>query len=247
MYKKFKWFMLPLLVLLMAGTSCKKDYFKDTGVHKGEFNGSMLAYLKSRPEYFDSIVKVIDFAGMNDVFEKEQITFFAPPDSTIRSTFKMANFYLDQAGLPHVERIEQIKPAVWRQMLSRYLFKGARSLTDYPQLDFANIAAYPGQIYSSYDDQLINVGAVYGTGGGVPYAGYRWLAISYIPSRSSARDPATWITSAVATVNIHPTNGYIHVLQYTIESVDGGQYTAHYFGFDPFNFLEVALSQGIDK
>ncbi len=236
MNKKIKIWALPVMGLLLLLGACKKDYYTDTGVHSGEFNGTVLDYLKSKPEYFDTLVKIIDYAGMSNVFQNEEITFFAPADSSIRSTYEVCNVFLNLLGRPSITRYQQIKPEVWRLALSRYLFKGAKSLIDFPQLDPENMAAYPGQIYNSYDDQIMNIGVIYGSGGGVPYAGYRRLVLSYIPSPSSARDFQTWTPTWVASVNVQPRNGYVHVLMYP----------THFFGFDPTKFLETAIAAGID-
>jgi len=236
MHRKYRFLLAPLLLLIMA-TSCKKDHFQDTGVHIATYNGTVLQYLQSKPEYFDTLVKIIDYAGMTNVFRNEEITFFAPADSSIRNTIKLVNTELDRLGRPRITRYQQIKDTVWRLALSRYLFKGKRSLTDFPQVDFQNISAYPGQIYSSYYGEIMNVGVVHNSGGGVPYEGYRQLILSYIPSPSSARDYLTWRRATVASVNVQPSNGYVHVLRY----VD------HQFGFDAVKFLETALAAGISN
>ncbi len=237
MKKRNKILALPLVLLLLLMGACKKDYFTDTGVQKGEFNGTVLDYLKSKPQYFDTLVKIISYAGMTNTFQNEEITFFAPADSSLRNTYLACNLILNQLGRAPITRFQQIKPSVWREALSRYIFKGARSLTDFPQIDFSNIAAYPGQIYNSYDELIMNVGAIYSSGGGVPYAGYRQLVLSYIPSPSSARDYQTWTTAFVSSVNVKPTNGYVHVLRYP----------THFFGFDPIKFLETAVIAGMDN
>lgn len=222
-------------LLLVAG--CKKsDYFSNTGVHTGNFPGTVLDYLESKPEYFDSITKIIGLAGMEDIFSKEDITFFAPADSSVRSTLAFVNQLLKGQGKKEVTRLEQIKPEVWRAQLARYLFKGKKTMNDFPQLDRENISAYPGQIYSSYDGEIMNVGVVYNDAGGVKYAGYRQLQIAYIPSVSAPRDYRSWWPAVVASVNVAPTNGYVHVLNYS----------HHFFGFEPLQFLEMAVAKGID-
>jgi hypothetical protein len=232
-----KIFSVGFLAAALLFASCKKeDYFNNTGVHTANFQGTVLDYLKSKPGYFDSLTKIIRLAGMEDVFSKEDVTFFAPADSSINNTIKFLNIVLRSQGRNEVTRLEQIKPEVWRAQLARYLFKGQKSMNDYPQLDPENISAYPGQVYSSYDGQIMNVGVIYNDAGGVKYAGYRQLTISYIPSVSAPRDYRSWWNARVASVNIAPTNGYVHVLNYT----------NHYFGFEPGQFVEMAIAKGID-
>ena len=226
-----------ILAAMLLAVGCKKgNYFTNTGVNDPNYQGTVLDYLKSKPTYFDSIVKIIHLAGLDNVFAKEDITFFAPSDSSVKKTIQSLNEVLKTQGLKQVTRLEQIKPEVWRAQLTRYLFKGKKAMNDYPQLDNANLSAYPGQIYAAYDGQLMNVGVVYNDAGGVKYAGYRQLTLSYIPSPTSPRDYLTWFPATVASVNIHPTNGYVHVLVYA----------SHYFGFDNLQFIENAIGKGID-
>lgn len=232
-----KRFPLVLAVLAITAAGCqKKDYFSDTGTHSAGFNGSVLQYLKSKPGTFDSVVRVIELAGMKEVFEKEEITFFAPADSSFRASMSLLNVLLAARGQKEVRSLSQIKPAVWRNELSRYLFKGKKSMNDFPQLDPANVSAYPGRIYSSYDGEIMNIGVVYNDAGGVKYAGYRQLVLSYIPSQSTPLDYRSWYSVYVASVNIAPVNGYVHALRFS----------NHVFGFNAGQFSERAIAQGID-
>ena len=231
--------LIPLAVctILLSGMGCqKKDYFENTGTHEANFQGNVLQYLQSKPGMFDSVVKIIQLAGMNQVFENEEITFFAPADSSIRSTLRFLNSSLAMLGQPEVKRMEQIKPEVWRQQLSRYLFKGKKGMNDFPQLDPANVSAYPGRIYSSYSGEIMNVGVIYNDAGGVKYAGYRQLVLSFIPSQSTPLDYQSWYPVVVASVNIAPTNGYVHALKFS----------QHNFGFSADQFIEHAIASGID-
>ena len=234
---QYKKLIIGALIAVVAFTmGCKKDYYEDTGIHTPNFNGTVMQYLEAKPEYFDSVIKVIKLAGMEDVFKKEQITFFAPADSSIKRTINYVNQNLEALGKPLVTRLEQIKPEVWRRQLSRYVFKEKKSMNDFRQIDVDNLSAYPGQIYASYDGLLMNVGVIYDDAGGVKYAGYRHMLLSFIPSASAPRDFASWYPAYVASVNIAPTNGYVHALIYS----------THYFGFAPELFFEDALSKGID-
>ena len=240
-----------LVALLVLGSSCKKDYYRDTGILSPEFNGTVLEYLRSKPHYFDSTLKIIKMAGMENVFNTEPITFYAPLDSTIRATLSVVNFRLEDQGKPRVTRMEQIKPAVWKKYLCRYLFKGAKSMNDYPQLDPLNLSAFAGQVYASYNGQLMNVGVIQTDAGGVRYAGYRYLQLAYIPSESAARDYYSWYRVDVASVNIKPTNGYVHALSsYSSNAflnADGDlSFFDAFFGFNPFEFYLDAEAAGID-
>ncbi len=240
--KTFHVVFATVVLLFITFTSCnKKDSFIDTGVHTAKYDGSILDYLKEKRGQFDSIVKIIQIAGMENVFDNEEITFFAPADSSVNNSIEQLNMLLQIWGLKEVKRLEQIKPEVWAKFLSRYVFKGKKAMNDYPQIDIGNLSAFPGQVYTSYSGQIMNIGVVYddaGTADGVQvkYAGYRHLLISYIPSISTPLDYRSWYSANVASVNIAPRNGYIHALRYSY----------HYFGFSPFDFFNEAMKAGID-
>lgn len=76
-----------LFILVVAGVfmACgtKYDYI-DTGVCEEEFQGNMYEYLQSNHYDWDSIVKIIDRAGLREMFEKEDFTFLGPTNITIR-------------------------------------------------------------------------------------------------------------------------------------------------------------------
>ena len=221
--------------MIVCAMGCQKDYYKDTGIHKGNFDGTVLEYLESKADYFSKVVKLIKLTGMENIFQSEDITFFAPADSSINRTLAILNQVGEDEGLPKVTRVEQISPNVWRKYLARYVFKGKKSMNDYRQLDPGNLSAYSGQIYASYDGSLMNVGVVYDDAGGVKYAGYRHMIISFIPTASAPLDYTTWYASDVASANIEPANGYVHALAYA----------NHYFGFSPILFIQDAAAAGI--
>src|SRR5690349_24243570 len=88
--KQMKYMNRSIIIAVLITTitvGCqKKDYFTNTGKHTPNYQGTALDYLKSKPQMWDSLVKVIRIAGMEDVFKNEKITFFAPADSCIKRT-----------------------------------------------------------------------------------------------------------------------------------------------------------------
>ena len=58
-----------------------------SGVCEEEFRGNMYEYLQSNHYDWDSIVKIIDRAGLREMFEKEEFTFLGPTNITIRKWF----------------------------------------------------------------------------------------------------------------------------------------------------------------
>lgn len=214
-----------LVLALLAG--CKKDYYQDGGLSKGDYNGTVLQYLQSRPDLFDSLVKVIKYTDMEQVFSTEQITFFAPADSSIRRIIEFANISLPLFGKPAITKIEDIRPAIWKKYLAKYIFKEVRSLKDYPQLDENNLSAFAGQMYTSYSGAPMNIGVIFHDANGVKYAGYRQLVVSRVSS-ATPRDYTTWFSAVVASADIHPSNGYVHAIRLG----------NHYFGFSQMEVLE---------
>lgn len=254
MYKITLKLALFVLIGFCVITSCKRDeYFLDTGKHNPNFNGTILSYLKSKPMYFDTLTRVINIAGMNDVFEKEQITFFAPTSSTIYKSVKALNDDLKLNGRDTISKLEQIKPETWKETLSMYIFKGVNRLKDYQQLDTIAFAAFPGQGYTSYSGRTMNIGVIFNDAvternadGSVKtfvkYAGYRQLYLSYIPDFSNPR--ANLLNIPVSSSDIAPTNGIVHVLAQNV--FEGATLKSkHNFGFNTRTFINKVIADGI--
>lgn len=240
---------LGVLVALLVTCffSCKKDYYFDTGVHIAKYDGTIMQYLKSNKVMFDTTVQVINLAGMENVLDKENITFFAPTSSSIVKSVRYLNRFLRANGQDTVKDYRQIKTAVWRKILTQYIFKGKNTLKDYPQLDTLAYTAYPGQAYTSYDGEIMNIGVIYNDAGGVKYAGYRQLFLSYIQDRTQPTQ--SLINVPVATSDIQPTNGVIHVLrqaQLSGDPLGSVVINKHDFGFSKPLFVREVLAAGID-
>jgi hypothetical protein len=237
-------------------TACQKEkYFFDSGIQKGTYNGSILAFLKSKPVYFDTLTKVIQIAGMNDVLDKENVTFFAPTSSSIYKSVKGLNDFLRQNGRDTVAKLEQIKPEAWKELLSLYIFKGTNKLKDYPQIDTLNMAAFPGQGYTALGGRTMNIGVRFNDAvsyennvekSRIKYAGYRQLFIAYIPNYA---DPKIGLINIpVASSDISPTNGVVHVLAQEGNYNNGVETlwkSKHNFGFDTGLFINTVESYGI--
>lgn len=239
---------LFLVFLIIMVTSCKKDkYFIDGGKSDPVFKGNMLQYLNSNAK-FDTIAQIIKLAGMEDVFKNEKITFFCPTDEVIRRTIGNVrtdglNSRLFSRGKDTIKTLSDVDPAIWKKYLSRYLFKGSYTLKDYPQLDFSLKPVYPGAFYYSYNNDLANIGVVYNPVNGVKYTGYRQLTISFLPDPSN---PDRFIPAAVATSDIQPSNGVVHVLAIALGSNIGEVLTsteANLFGFGGDFITEVILNK----
>lgn len=249
-FASYKKILLALIVLAGMATACKKDYYLDTGLAKGRFDGSIIQYLESKPLYFDTLVQVIKLAGMQDILTKETVTFFAPPDMCFDSTLKITNRLLYADGKDTIRELSKVPAEVWRKTLGRYVFKGKNMLNDYPQLDPVYFATYPGQFYRSYYGDLMNIGVVYGSEGGAQYAGYRQLVISYTPDITFK--PDNWLVADVASSNIEPDNGSVHVLRFAAKEQKitediSIRTPGHFFGFNPSEFYQLCKQYGVGE
>lgn len=208
------------VLLMISVSSCKKDdYYRDGGLAKAQFNGTVLQYLQSNPK-FDTIAQIVKLAGLEDMFSKEEITFFAPTDEVIRRCIGQVNSKIPQlnngvnqklfdGNKDTLKTLSDVKPEIWRKYMLRYVFKGKSLLKDYPQLDFDLRPLYPGGYYYGYNGDLANIGVVYNSANSVRYTGYRQLSISSVPDPSQ---PNNYFSAAVASSDIQPSNGVVHVL-----------------------------------
>jgi uncharacterized surface protein with fasciclin (FAS1) repeats len=223
---------LTIISVIIALSSCKKEYYVDGGVHDPNYDGTILQFLKSRPELFDTLVKVLEMGDyatlLND--PNANVTFFAPTSQSIAKSMTSLNRSLFQRGQDTVLDVKQVSPEVWEKYLSKYIYRDKYLLKDYPQIDTVDMLAYPGQGYISIGGEAMNIGTFYndvrtknsaGVEQIVKYAGYRQVLINY--------------SNPVATSDIQPTNGVVHVLQYF----------KHSFGFYSFDFASDALNKGI--
>lgn len=227
-----KYIFFAIISSLVVLASCTKEYYQDGGVHNPKFEGTVLAFLKSRPELFDSLVKVADLAGYSQLLDdpKANITFFAAANQSIKHSVELLNLQLFERGQDTVLDLKQISPEVWNKYLSRYIFKDRYLLKDYPQIDTNDMIAYPGQIYLTIQGESTTIGTFYndvksknnaGVEQIIKYAGYRQVLIDF--------------SNPVATSDIQPENGVVHVLQYR----------KHAFGFSSFDFASAAMNKGI--
>lgn len=219
---------------LMALTGCEKEYYFDKGLHKPNYNGTMLKYLEEKPILFDTLVKVIKLAKMESYFTDSSITFFAPADSSIMKTYAFINASLKSSGADTLKNLSDIKEEFWRSTLLMYMFRGETGLEDYPQLDLANRQAFPGDFVKAMSGRVMNVGTVFTDARGIKYQGYRYLNISYVPSEAAPYN--SWISVPIATSNIKPLKGIMHVLVYRYHEfgfdADQAYLNAKYFGFN---------------
>lgn len=233
---------LSLLAVLFAACN-KNNYYNDSGIHDEYFDGNMMEYLDSKAQrpidLFDTLVQVIRHAGMEDILKNENITFFAPPDPSIIKAIDALNLDLYISGQDTITSLTEVKPEVWRYFLEQYMIRGDYSLIDIPQVDTTALYAFPGQLYQTLNiEEPLNVGVVYhdlkNEGSTIKYKGPRQILISYIPD--FAQPKTGWLNTFIASSNIKPLNGRVHVINYI----------RHSFSFQTYRFISKARELGID-
>jgi hypothetical protein len=232
-YSIFYLLIIVLTSTLLTTVSCKKGYYIDTGLTQAKYNGTILKYLSDKPLYFDTLSQIINIAGMQNTFQDSTITFFAPPNHCIYMAVRDLNQYLYNRGQDTVSQLTQVDPQVWKDMLSLYVIRGKYLLKDIPQLDTTQLNVFGGQGFICLSGRPMNVGVIYHNAGTVQYAGYRQLYYSYITDFTDK--VGSMINVPVASSDIQPTNGVVHVLQQQ----------NHVLGFLSNNFVLDAIGTGI--
>lgn len=240
---------LGIGIVLFAACG-QDDYYTDGGRVNPQFDGSIMAYLDAHPIQLDTIAEIVRLAGLEEVFNTEEFTFFAPRDEEIKELIGQVNYIGDDPlltqtganqllydlGLDTIRTLADVDSAIWRKYMERYMFRGRKLLKDYPQVDFDVINTFGGQNYFAYNNTVSNIGVVFNdavTDEGKPtetrlkYMGYRQLYISYIWNISDP-DPINWEQHRVSSSDIQPTNGVVHVLDFTF---GGG------FGFAKYDVM----------
>ena len=214
-----------LAILLLAGTftACKKDYYEDSGLQKGVYSESTLAFLQEQPFFFDSVVTVIHLAGMDSVLEDSTITFFAPTNHAIAKAMNQINSER-YSNFKDSLRLQDIPQEIWRKFLSRYIFREKNMLKDIARRNPSQLNVYPGMNLESWDGYIMNLGVVFSNYNGTKDVGPRQVTITDIGDLANPNN----ITSNVATSDLQTKNGIIYVLD-----------DNHEFGFSVFNFASV--------
>lgn len=223
---------LAIISSLVLLASCSKEYYEDGGLHEAKYDGTIMQFLKSRPELFDTLVQVIGYTKYAQLLDdpSANVTFFAPTNQSIMRSMLRLNEQLYFSGQDSTHSVSQVAPEVWEKFLGLYIYNEKYLLKDYPQVDTTNLLVYPGQGYISANGLAMNIGTFYndvvsknsaGVEQVIKYAGYRQVIINY--------------SNPVATSDIQPNNGVLHVLNFT----------KHTFGFYTYDFTLDAISKGI--
>lgn len=86
MKQTLKKLFIPLLVAMFAAGACTKNSIVGGDTHNPHVGVSTYDFIKSNPRgLFDTVLQIIDSAGLKDILNATDITFFCPTDYSIKS------------------------------------------------------------------------------------------------------------------------------------------------------------------
>lgn len=212
-----------LLVLAVYCGACKKDYYQDSGLQIGKYEGSSLAYLQSKPYFFDTLVTVIKLAGLERVLQDSAVTFFAPTDYSVKKAMNIVHAQR-YSQFKDSLKLEQVPPEVWRRFLSRYIFRDKYMLKDIPRLAFEQKELYPGMNLESWQGYIMCLGVNFSDYNGTRDVGPRTLVLGDMGDLGNPR----FLFGTVASSDMRTNNGVVHVMN-----------ADHAFGFSSFDFANM--------
>ncbi|MFR4036569.1 MAG: fasciclin domain-containing protein [Butyricimonas faecalis] len=136
---------IVIVVVLFTFGSCETNYGTiNTGLANGKFDGSMYEYFQANHYDWDSLVLMIDRAGLKDVFTGEragyeEITFFGPTNHTIRLWMYKSEQRWDSELQQMVvikkayNRVDEIPVEDCRRLVMEHVVKGIYMRDDIPE------------------------------------------------------------------------------------------------------------------
>ncbi|WP_018338996.1 MULTISPECIES: fasciclin domain-containing protein [Butyricimonas] len=201
--KKILWAVL----IAITTVACQTDYNMDnTGLAKGKFAGTMYEYFHSDSYNWDSLLIMIDKAGLQNLFNGreagyEEITFWGPTNHSIRRWMLEAP-KPGEAARPR--RLEELTPEECRKFVMAHVVKGKTMLNDIPRGTVSMEGTSGGMVMTGGDEN--NEMWVYTEQ--LPYNGVIGVGAVVIKIRSLR----TKTDIDIASCNIEPTTGVVHSL-----------------------------------
>ena len=189
---------LLFFVLIACGT--KYDY-EDTGVSNPYFKGDMLEYLMSDSYNWDSVVLMINRAGLDSIFRTENITFMGLTNHTIRQ-------WLIQGGKGYeagYRQIADIPVEMCRAIVLSHVFDGKYLRNDIARVELNEKGEYVGggnKFVTRYGN------TIWLWTKQSSYMGVAGLGPVYLCMTNQA-------TNTIASADIQPYNGVVHSLEYS--------------------------------
>ena len=194
---------LLAISIVLTIVSCTTDYnMNNTGLANGKFDGTMYDYFHSDSYNWDSLIIMIDRAGLQDLFNGEvegyeEITFWGPTNNSIRR-------WMLEGGTGVPKRLKDLSPEECRKYVMAHVVKGKTMLNDIPR-GTINMGSVSGGM-TMYGEDNKNEMWVYTEQ--LPYNGVIDVGAVIIKICSMR----TLVDIDIASCNIEPTTGVVHSL-----------------------------------
>ncbi len=193
--------------------SCNKDTgYYAAKVEDKSFKGDTYQYLKSKPGVFDSLIKVIDRLGYQDILKNDSITLFAPPNQCFELVLNNLNNLRRQSELEPLS-LSNVNALHLDTMMSQYIIKGVHSTQS---LDLQDGVSLFGVKYNYPMNARL---------GKSSSSGYIEGGAQNVLFQNTNRSALVnyWTSTTTTSNNIKTNNGIVHVLS-----------SDHVFGFTQF-------------
>jgi uncharacterized surface protein with fasciclin (FAS1) repeats len=203
---------LYILCCLLVLSCAKDNGFYRHELQKTRFNGDIYAYLKSKPGVYDSLVKVVDRVGLDQILSNDGVTLFAPTNESFKLAIENLNNIRRRADQSR-EFLSDINYEHLDTMMSQYVIRGVLNSDSLSSKDGKSLSdvryGYPmhGKLTESFSSGYVHGGP----------------AVIEFSSTKRSQFLKNWVTTNTASINIETDNGIVHVL-----SPD------HVFGFSDF-------------
>ncbi len=190
------------IVIMFSMISCGTKYdYLDTGVSNPYFEGDMYEYLNSDSYNWDSVVLMIDRAGLQQMFRTENITFMGLTNHTIRQ-------WLIQGGKGYeygYRQIADIPVNMCKAIILSHTIDGKHLRDDIARVELNEKGEYVGggEKFVTHYGNTIWLWTKQS-----PYMGVDGLGPVYLCMTNLA-------TNTIASADIQPYNGVVHSMEYS--------------------------------
>ena len=196
------------LVLWGVATGCGNDFYHDSGLADGKHDCTVWEYLQTDHYNWDSVIVMIEHAGLKDVFdgtnpEFKQITFFAPTNLSVNQfLFKTTG----ETGDMVYSSVKDVPVELCRKMLLAYVLNRRMMKEDFDYEVKGTLTG--GTMVTTIGGVELRVYRTRTPYNGIPDIGPESLFFHAVTSGHIAM---------VASADIEMMNGVVHSLSYTYE------------------------------
>jgi hypothetical protein len=203
------------IIIFLIACNRTPDGYYDFVNKENVFSSTIYEFLKSKPQMFDSLVAAIDRdPRLKDVLSSSgnASTIFAPVNNNFKNAVSRLNTVRANNGKTPLY-INTVDPDQLDTLLSRYIVKGIVTTDSIIFVDGLNLF--------TYDDYQMQGQKIYEPANGLEKGGP--TNIYFSDTKGGKFFIAEWSRVETQVVNIHCSNGVVHILVFS-----------HEFGFDEF-------------